>query len=178
MDTDITFQYPPELFALLVEAISVLNRGKKDLLLFFRGAGVSETMTSDLAERLRQDNLGKREIAQTILERLNAKGEPTLRQRREVLKRVVEFTNFDTCWPADQMKAKGYVASVRDVVNQKDSFTRMNQEREGERKARLSAADEALRATREREAKLEIAKSASVDTQIQPLIDSAKPAIN
>lgn len=161
MNTDITFQYPPDLFTLLVEAISVLNRGKRDMLLFFRGAGVTETMTADLAERLRIDknSIGKREIAQTVLERLNAKGEPALRERREILKRVVEFTNFDTCWPDDQMKAKGYVASVRDVVNQKDSFTRMNQAREDERKARLSAADNAGRTNRERVAKIETAKS-------------------
>jgi restriction system protein len=161
MNTDITFQYPPELFTLLIEAISVLNRGKKDMLLFFRGAGVTETMTADLAERLRIDknSIGKREIAQTVLERLNVKGEPALRERREILKRVVEFTNFDTCWPDDQMKAKGYVASVRDVVNQKDSFTRMNQAREDERKARVSAADNAGRTKRERAAKIETAKS-------------------
>ena len=38
--TDITFHYPPELFSLLVDTIPLLNRSKKDVLLFFRGAGV------------------------------------------------------------------------------------------------------------------------------------------
>ena len=37
----ITYQYPPELFSLLVDAIAVLCKSKKDVLLFFRGAGVS-----------------------------------------------------------------------------------------------------------------------------------------
>lgn len=36
--TDITFHYPPELFNLLVDAIPALNRGKRDVLVFFRGA--------------------------------------------------------------------------------------------------------------------------------------------
>ncbi len=31
----ITFHYPPELFNLLVDTIPRLNRGKKDLFLFF-----------------------------------------------------------------------------------------------------------------------------------------------
>ena len=39
---DITFPYPPDLFNLLVDTIPLLNRSKKDVLLFFRGAGVHE----------------------------------------------------------------------------------------------------------------------------------------
>lgn len=69
-------------------------------------------------------NIRKAEIARTVLERLNKRGEVSLRERREVLRRVVEFTNFDACWPNDQMKAKGLVAGVRDIVNQKDAFMR------------------------------------------------------
>jgi len=76
-----------------------------------------------------------------------------------VLRRVVEFANFDTCWPSDQLKAKGLVASIRDIVNQKDAFTRINQEREQERQQRLAQAEEATRARRERIAKIETAKN-------------------
>jgi hypothetical protein len=71
---------------------------------------------------------------------------------------VVEFSNFDTCWAEDQLKAKGLVASIRDVVNQKDAFTRINQAREDERQARLSEIDKANREKRERVGKIDAAK--------------------
>jgi len=93
------------------------------------------------------------------LERLNERGEATLRLRREVLKRVVEFTTFDGCWPADQLKAKGLVASIRDVVNQKDSFTRMNQAREDERRARTAGMEDAMRAKQQRAGRIESARA-------------------
>ena len=157
---DITYHYPPELFNLLVDVVPLLNRSKRDVLVFFRGAGVADAITSDLATRLQtaKDEINKYEIVRTVLERLNAKGEATLRERREVLRRVVEFANFDTCWPADQLKAKGLVASIREVVNQKDAFTRMNNAREEERKARLAEAQRAATEKRERSARIENAK--------------------
>jgi restriction system protein len=160
MQVDITFHYPPELFNLLVDAIPVLNKTKKDVLLFFRGAGVRNEVLADLDQRVRSapKDIGKFEIARTVLQRLNERGEPTLRERREVLRRVVHFTNFDACWPDDQMKAKGFVASVREIVNQKDAFTRMNQAREEERQARLAAVDQKNQKKQERARKVEVAK--------------------
>ena len=151
---EITFHYPPELFDLLVDAIPRLNRSKKGLLLFFQGAGVSTSMLDDL-QRTVQDspsNITKFAITRTVLERLNARGEAALRERREVLRRVVEFTNYDSCWPDDRLRAKGLVASIRDVVNQKDSFTRMRQERDQERQARTRAI---RRAARQKEHRLQ-----------------------
>lgn len=160
MTADITFHYPPELFNLLVDAIPALNKSKKDVVLFFGGAGVPEDLMKDLAQRVTADpqNIGKAEIARTVLERLNKRGEVSLRERREVLRRVVEFTNFDACWPNDQMKAKGLVASVRDIVNQKDAFTRMNQAREEERQARLAGVEQEKRAKLQRAQKIDAAK--------------------
>ena len=160
MTADITFHYPPELFNLLVDAIPALNKSKKDVVLFFGGAGVPEDLLKDLAQRVTADpqNIGKAEIARTVLERLNKRGEVSLRERREVLRRVVEFTNFDACWPNDQMKAKGLVASVRDIVNQKDAFTRMNQAREEERQARLAGVEQEKRAKLQRAQKIDAAK--------------------
>jgi len=157
---DITFHYPPELFYLLVDAIPLLNRAKRDVILFFKGAGVPDAVTGDLAERLRQTpaDINKYEIVRTVVTRLNERGEATLRERREVLRRVVDFANFDACWPEDQLKAKGLVASVRDIVNQKDAFTRMNQAREQERQARLAQAQQAIQAKQHRAAKIEAAK--------------------
>lgn len=68
-----------------------------------------------------------------MIEALNARGDPTLAPRREIIKRVVEFEDFSSCWPADQLKAKGAVSEVRRVVNVKDSFTRMKLERDAEK---------------------------------------------
>lgn len=72
-------------------------------------------MTADIAARLGSapKDVNKYQMVRTVLERLNAKGESALRERREVLRRVVDFANFDSCWPDDQFKAKGLVASIR-----------------------------------------------------------------
>ncbi len=95
-------------------------------------------MIDDLARKVATDpdNIGKYQIAGIVLTRLNEKGEKTLRERREILKRVVEFENFDVCWSNDRLKAKGLVAEVRKVVNVKDSFTRMRIEKDKERSKR------------------------------------------
>ena len=158
--TDITFHYPPELFNLLVDVVPLLNRSKQDVLVFFRGAGVPDNMTSDVAAHLRvtPKDVNKYQMVRTVLERLNAKGEHALRERREVLRRVVDFANFDSCWPADQLKAKGLVASIREVVNQKDAFTRMNNAREEERQARLAESKRIAAENRERSSRIENAK--------------------
>src|SRR5258708_3697626 len=120
---DYTFHYPHELTELLIETIPLLSKGKKGVLLFFKGAGVADTMTADLLARVESTpkDINKYEIARTVLTRINERGEPTLRQRREILKRVTEFEDFSTCWAGDQLKAKGLVAEIRRVVNVKDS---------------------------------------------------------
>jgi len=132
--TDITFHYPPELFDHLVDVIPLLSKSKQNSLLFLKGAGVPDSMMRDLSDRVAFDrtNITKYEIARTVLTRLNEKGEKTLRARREILKRVTEFENFSSCWPDDQLKARGLIAEIRDIINVKDSFTRMKIEREKE----------------------------------------------
>lgn len=139
MNIDITCHYPPELMSLLIGVIPLLNRSKKDVFLFFKGAGVSELHIYGPYQQWKQDrdSINKFEIVRQVLTRLNEKGETCLRERREVLKRVIEFENFSVWWENDQLKAKGLVAEIRDVVNVKDSFTRMNLERERERQQRL-----------------------------------------
>lgn len=151
-----TYHFHPELMSLLVDTIPVLFRSKSDLLLFFRGAGISSEFTEDLAEKVRTDreNINKYEIVRTVLARLNEKGETTLRERREVIKRVVEFEDFSTCWPTQQLKAKGLVGEIRRVVNVKDSFTRMQQEREAEREKRFAEQDTRIAQMQERKARL------------------------
>jgi hypothetical protein len=135
------YHYPPELLSLLVDTIPLLCRSKNDVLVFFRGAGTPEAVLTPLSNQLRTDSksVSKYQIARTIIEALNARGDSALAQRREVIKRVVEFEDFSSCWPADQLKAKGAASEVRRIVNVKDSFTRMRQERDTE-KANANAA--------------------------------------
>lgn len=146
------YHYPPDVFALLVDTIPVLCRSKNDVLIFFRGAGTPERFLEPLAKKLRNDreSINKFDISRSVLQHINEAGDATLAVRREVIKRVVEFEDFSTCWPADQMKAKGLVSEIRRVVNVKDSFTRMKNERDTE-KARTKEGLEAERtAARER----------------------------
>jgi hypothetical protein len=129
------YHYPPELFSLLVDTVPLLCRSKNDVIVFFRGAGVPENLLKPLADQLRVDAkcLNKYQITRTVIEGLNARGDSLLAPRREVIKRVVEFEDFSSCWATDQLKAKGAVSEVRRIVNVKDSFTRMKQERDAEK---------------------------------------------
>jgi restriction system protein len=106
---------------------------------------------SDLEARLLKDrnSINKYEIVRTVLERLNSKGEPALRERREILRRVTEFEDFSTCWPSDQLKTKGLVGEISRVIGVKDSFTRMKQAQEEERKVRLAEQHNKVRAAAE-----------------------------
>jgi len=156
VELDASFHYPPELLSLLIDCIPLLCRSKRDVILFFKGAGVSSPITNDLVKRLNQDkeSIGKYEIARKILTRLNERQDKCLRERREVLKRVCEWEDFSTCWPSDRLKAQGLVAQIRQVVNVKDSFTRMKLEREAEEKKRHKAEEERRKKEEERKAVL------------------------
>jgi len=158
---DITYHYPPELFNLLIDTIPRLNRSKKNLLLFFRGAGVRRADLSDLEVHVDKDrhSINKFQITRTVLQRLNERGEAALRERRELLKRVVEFEDFSSCWPSDELEAKGLVADIMRIVNVKDSFTRMRQEREDERRRRLAEKEREGKGTQEKRKKLEEIKN-------------------
>ena len=131
---DTKYHYPPEVLQLLVDTIPRLCRSKRDVLLFFRGAGVWESVLSDLRDKVNNDpdSISKFYIARTVLTHLNESGDKSLRELREVVRRVVQFEDFSTCWPEDRLEAEGLVARIRIVVNVKDSFTRMSQAREEE----------------------------------------------
>lgn len=158
---DQTYHYPPEVLNLLVDVIPLLCRSKNDVLVFFQGAGVANTTLSDLIHRVKidKDNINKYEIARTVIQRINEKGDSELRTRREVIKRVVEFEDFSTCWPNDQLKAKGLVSELRRVVNVKDSFTRMSQERESEKRERVQANEAEIVAKNRKAQQLEQVKT-------------------
>lgn len=145
MKSDV-FHYHPDLFDLLVQTIPLLNRSKESVLLFFKGAGVDGNIYIDISEKVATDrkNINKYEIARTILERINEDSDKYLRERREILKRITEFETFSNCWESDQFKAKGLVSEIQKIVNVKDSFTRMKQERENEYKKRTESYNEKI----------------------------------
>jgi restriction system protein len=152
------WHFPPDLIDLLIEVLPLLFRSKVGLLDFFRGCGVASSALSDLSDRVAASpkTISKYEILRTVLNRVNGAGDRTLRQRREIIKRVVEFEDFSLCWPDDQFKAKGQVSDVRRVVNVRDSFTRMQQAAERRRDEaaaeRRRAAEARQRQRAEREA--------------------------
>lgn len=127
---------------------------------FFHGAGVPAPLLADLRARVETAKAGinKYEIARTVLVRINDGGDTTLRQRREVLKRVVEFEDFSTCWPEDQLKAKGLVAEIRRVIDVKDSFGRIRQEQEAERQKRMEVEKRKADESNKKRAKLDEVK--------------------
>lgn len=136
---NIPHHYPPELLSLLIDAIPLMFRSKRDVLTFFHGAGIAPSTLADLRNRVEtsRDTISKYHIVREVLVRLNDGGDRTLGHRREVLKRIVEFEDFSTCWPSDQLKAKGLVAEIRRVIDVKDSFGRMRQEQVSERVRRM-----------------------------------------
>ena len=149
-----TYHYPPELFQLLIDTIPLMFRSKRDVLGFFRGAGVAHSVTADLNRQVKEDrsSINKYSIVRVVLSRLNEGGDKHLRERREVLRRVVEFEDFSTCWPDDQLKAQGLVSRVQRVVNVKDSFTRIQKELDAEAtRAREAQRADAERTRRQRE---------------------------
>lgn len=152
-----SYHYPPEVLSLLVDTIPLLCRSKDDVIVFFRGAGVQADVLSDLQRRVDTDrnNIQKIEIARTVLKRINDRGDSTLRERREIIKRVTEFEGFASCWPDNQLKAKGLVSEIQRIVNVKDSFTRINQEREKERQERVDARRQESTARQERQKQID-----------------------
>ena len=119
--------YPPEVLELLVNTIPRLFRSKDAVLDFFVGAGTPEGVLCDLRAELASDRAGTKKayLARSVLVRLNEDRDSNvlLRARREVVKRVVEFEDFSSCWPDDERDAKYYVAEIRRVVNVKDAFS-------------------------------------------------------
>lgn len=148
--------FHPEVVQLLVEAIPRLCRTKADLLAFFQGAGCDEAVLEPHRALYREnrDAFRKPIVCREILLDLNEQGDLALRARREIVKRVCQFEDFSTCWPNDVQQAKGYVADLRRIVNIKDSFTRMKDERERERAENVRRYEEQADAKRRHEAQL------------------------
>lgn len=124
---DITSQYPTELFELLTEAIPLLCRSEKDILLFFREAGVGYELLCDFWLRVEQadDSVQKDEIVSTTLSRLNEPGDIAWLRRKAILEMVTEFNDFSHCLPDDQLKALELVSEIRRIQGIKDDLTKV-----------------------------------------------------
>src|SRR5258708_39365228 len=96
----VVYHYSPDLLQLLVGTIEVLCRSKRDVILFFRGAGVHGQVIDDLAEQVSRDpdSIKKREIAQPLLVLVNEGGDATLRERRGGVEGVVGGGGVSSCW--------------------------------------------------------------------------------
>jgi hypothetical protein len=155
--TDISFHYPPELLNLLIDTLPKLCKSKKDLLQFFRGAGIPSQVLEPYETLLRtkKTDFNKYRVTRELLTKLNELGEKGLRERREVLRRVTEFNDFSVCWDQDQAPARGLVAQIRELVNVKDTFTRISQEREQERQQRRETESRKAEEARKRSEELQ-----------------------
>ncbi len=153
---NIEYHYPTDLLQLLIETIPLLCKSKQDVLMFFTSTGIDDTVLKDLKERVRlnKDSISKYEIVRVVLTRLNEKGELALRERREILRRVVEREDYSTCWEDDRLKAQGLVAQIQKLVNAKDTLTKINLEREAERKQRQAEEREKREAAQRQKAEL------------------------
>ncbi|MFE0257525.1 restriction endonuclease [Streptomyces sp. NPDC059010] len=151
------YHWPPELLDLLIELVPRLNRSKEGVLGFLRGAGVSEDLLAPHRHQLAADKsaVSKYKIVRAVLSRINEQGDAGLGVRREILKRTIEFEDFSTLWPDDRLPAQGLQASVRRLVNVKDSFTRMSQAHDEERAARIKARTSELERLARRKARFQ-----------------------
>ena len=144
--SDATWHHTPDLIERLVETIPTLVKSKQQTIDFFRGAGVPDELLGDVQTTLTNDpqSINKYQIARTVVRRLNEGGDRWLAVRREVVRRVTQWEDFSLSWPNDQDKARGLVAAVRQLVGVKDSFTRMQRERDRERQARIHQHEQQL----------------------------------
>src|SRR5260370_34069499 len=108
------YHYSPDLLQLLVDTIDALHRSKRDVILFFRGAGVHGQVIDDLAEQVSRDrdSIYKHEIAQKLLVMVIEGGDATLHQRREIVTRVEDGSAFSTFMHDPRLTSLGVSAHV------------------------------------------------------------------
>jgi len=142
-----SYHYPPDLLAVLIETIPTLVKSKKLLLSFFRNAGVSTSILEPYEDIVSKDrnSIKMYDIARELLTALNEQGDQALSARRRILQAVVDFEDFDTCcYENRRNEARGLVWKVREIVNRKDSFTRMRIEKDKEKLKNIRLKEAAL----------------------------------
>ncbi|HIH93476.1 TPA: restriction endonuclease [Methanosarcina acetivorans] len=169
-----SYHYPPELLEVLIETIPTLVKSKQALLSFFRNAGVSSSTLKPYEDIVSRDRnaIKMYDIARGVLIELNEQGDKSLSTRRKILKAVVDFEDFDTCcYENRRNEARGLVWKVREIVNRKDSFTRMRIERDNEKLKNIREKEAALVA--EKKKKQERIKRVQAD--LSSLLKSENP---
>ncbi|MBI2395956.1 MAG: restriction endonuclease [Deltaproteobacteria bacterium] len=147
--------WTPDLLVNVTRALTKLCRAQENVLDFLQGSGVDRALLAPWRSRLAVDrkSVRKKDIAEAVLRQINDGGDRTLAQRREVIRRIVQFENFDQCWDDDRTEAKALVAEIRNLVELKDSVTILQQQirAEAARKAEENEAASRLRARRRAE---------------------------
>lgn len=157
---DSLYHYPPELLKLLVNVIPKLCRSKDDLILFFRGAGV-KTALKPYEELLLKDrkSFNKYHVTRELLRELNEQGDQALYSRREIIRRVTDFEDYELCWENEKDAARGLVAHVREIVGKKDSFTRMRIEKDEEKRKHIKQQEATIFAEQKKKIRIQEVKS-------------------
>jgi len=139
MFDDRSFHYPADLLNHLIDTIPLITKSKKDVFVFFQGAGIQPFLMTEIKSKWVNDpaSVSKFDIVRNILIKLNEGGDKYLRERREVLKRVVEFDSFSACYPDNILKAKALVAEIKQLTGLKDSVTKIIQEQERNRQLEI-----------------------------------------
>jgi len=160
---DSAYHFRPDVYGALKEAIPLICRSKRDVLTFFRGSGLRHARLTALEALLGTDPdaVGKYPATDDLLKVANEDtSDEGLRIRREIVRRVTDFNDFERCWPDKQQAAKGAVQTVRELVQEKDAFARMAQARDEERRARMAESERQAQERRDRIAERENVKRA------------------
>jgi restriction endonuclease Mrr len=157
------YHFPPELMTLLVDCIPRLCKSKQNVIDFFKNSGTPQILLKDVQAQVKRDrsSLNKFEMTRRILGPLNeTETDLALKARRTLLHRITTYDDFSSCWENNRMEARGLVASIRELVNVKDTFSRVKQQQRQERIHR-------------NEVKIEKRKTA--ETAFQLLVEDLKP---
>jgi hypothetical protein len=133
----------------MVDTVPLLVKSKADLIAFFRGAGVGESILEPLRGRLQLDRsaLSKYEIARRVLHAVNdLTDDRGLSIRREIVRRVAQFSAFENCYENSVLSARGGVQLVREFVNVHDAASRIDAHAERERSLHRSKINAELKA--------------------------------
>lgn len=125
-----TWHYPPDFLSRMIDTIPLLVKSKVELLGFFKGAGVSEDVLGPMRTRVAQDrsSVNMYEITRHVLFAVNEiTGDEGLRVRREIVKRVTQFSAFENCYPNNVLKARGGVQFLSEYVRDRNTSARLDE---------------------------------------------------
>ena len=107
-----SYHFRPDVFTAVVDAIALIRNSKRDVVTFFRSAGLEHPQLHEYEQQIKvdRDTLRKTEMAHTLLRIANEiPTDAGLKIRREILKAVVDFNNFEAVFPDKALAAKDAV---------------------------------------------------------------------